>query len=366
MSARPARSVQVLAVLLEPGPQPGLDQWRTLIDAAAQHPDAAVRCWFLRDRRNERWADAGNVDDLRTWAPNRALGSVGLGIVASWLRGRRLRARFAEVDPDVIVLDAGWGERILGAAGDRPVIAVRDDPWPVDADPDEARHPEAGAIVLAEHPDGASGDPTEGRRPIVHWSPYLTEVGSWQAGLVEERHRQRAAIGVAPDAPVVVGWGEDGWVDGSDLFVRTLWYLSDRHGIDATGVWIAPMSDATEVERLRSEAERCGLADRLVLVEPGAGVDLRCGDVVHLPRRVPLEWEIPATCAACDLTLVTCAEAPFPARWIRSVALLDLPGAAAALHRALEEGRPSWAPEVDPVGVLDRLGRAVDAARARR
>jgi hypothetical protein len=359
-------SLRALAVLLEPEPHPGLDQWRTLIEASERAVDADLRCWFLRDRRHERWSGAGNVDDLRTWAPNRALGAIGLGLVASWLRGRRLRARFAEVAPDVIVLDAGWGERLLGAAGPHPIVAVRDDPWPVSADPDEERHPEIGALVLAEHPDGASGDPTAGDRPIVHWSPYLTDIEPWHPDLADERARQRTQLDLPPDAVVVVGWGEDGWVDGSDLFVRTLWYLADRHGIEAHGVWIGPMADATEVDRLRGEAERCGLADRLVLVEPGAGIDLRCGDVVHLPRRVPLEWEIPATCAACDLTLVTCAEVPFRARWIRSGALLDLPGAAADLHDALQEGRMAWSHEVDPAGVLERLGRAVDAVRGRR
>jgi hypothetical protein len=358
-------ATRLLAVLLEPDERPGTQQWRTVLDALGKRTDAQGRIWFLRDRRDERWADAGNVDDLRTWWPNQALGAVGLGLAGSWLRGRRLRRRFVEAAPAVIVLDAGWGQRIVGAAGPSPVVAVRDNPWAPTVDDDEDRHPEVGQIVLGEHPDGADGDPTEGARPRVHWSPYLTEVASWQADLAGERAQQRASLGLPADALVVVGWGEDGWVDGSDLFVRTLWYLSDRHGIEAHGVWIAPLDDDTEVDRLRGEAERCGLEDRLHLVAPDAGIDLRCGDVVHLPRRVPLEWHIPATCAACDLTLVTCAEVPFPARWIRSVPLLDLPGAAVELHRALAEGAARWAAEVDPDGVIDRLHAAVSAVRVR-
>lgn len=353
---------RAVAVLLEPDDRPGTAQWRTLRARADQRADCSIELWFLRDRRDERLPGEGNVDDLRTWWVNGALSAVGLGLAASWLRGRRLRRRFAHAAPDLIVLDAGWGERILGAAGHRPTVAVRSNPWAPAEDDDEVQHPDLGALVLGDHPDGAAGG-LDGPRPLVHWSPYLIDVAPWQVDLAEEQRRQRTSIGVPEGVPVVVGWGDDGWVDGSDLFVRTLWYLADRHGTEAHGVWIAPLDDATEVERLRGEAERCGLGERLHLVAPGSGADLRCGDVVHLPRRVPLEWEIPATCAAADRTLVTSGEVPHAAPWIHEVPLLDLPAAAAALHGALDAGPRRWFVEVDPDGVLDRVLQVVGAVQ---
>src|SRR5690606_20285888 len=98
-------------------------------------------------------------------------------------------------------------------------------------------------------------------------------------------------LGLPEAEPVIAGWGGDGWLDGPDLFIRTLWALGDRHGVPAHGVWFGT-DQPDEAQRLRDEAARCGLADRYHLLPydghgdtPAAAL---CADVALLPSREAL------------------------------------------------------------------------------
>lgn len=347
-------------VAAEPDERPTTDELRLLCEALDERPDVSVHVWFLRDYHRRRWPGTRNVDALRTWWASRLLEAVRLGIGASWLRGRRLRRWFADIDPDAVLLDDGVGARLLPSAPRPPLVIER-------------RNPVAGLTYgfvepTVERPDIVVSylAPPAARDGVESpaWfqvSPFLDD---WH-DLVELGRRAhldgRERLGLPPDVPLVVGWGDAGWVDGSDIFVRTLWYLQDRHGIAAHGLWLGPLDDAVEVQRLTSEAERCGVADRLHLRDDTEPESRWCGDVAFLPSRVPVDALTLATAAACDQAIVTFGPAVVEAPWIRVADYLDLPGAAAHLATSLRDDREPWSTEVDRRRLIDRLVGTVDS-----
>jgi hypothetical protein len=92
------------------------------------------------------------------------------------------------------------------------------------------------------------------------------------------RRRTRATLAL-PEGPLVVGWGNEGWLDGPDVFVRVLWALR-RRGLDVDGVWFGCDEDGPDAERLRSEAERCDVADHFHLRPASTRAARLCGDAV--------------------------------------------------------------------------------------
>jgi hypothetical protein len=320
-------------VVAAPDDRPSTVELGEEVEVLRSMPGVRCEVWFLRDYHDRRWAGARNVDSLRTWWLSRVLALVGLDRVGAVARGRRLRRWQRALRPDVAILHDGYGARVLDGCAPRPVVVVRRNEDVGDTYGfDEARL-ERGDVTLASTPAPADGDdrpwiviPSGDR--IEQLEPALTDAR-------RARRHGRQELGLEGRVPLVVGWGDDGWVDGSTAFVRTLWFLEHRHGIVAHGAWFAPMDDDVEVGRLRSEAERCGLADRLVLLPPSPTHQQWCGDVAVLPWRVPPSSEVAAVAGACRVPLVAFEPLPLDAPWCLGAPVLDVPALATAASAAL-------------------------------
>ncbi|MFM7068435.1 MAG: hypothetical protein ACKOYM_03140, partial [Actinomycetes bacterium] len=99
-----------------------------LAESLADLPQVHVATWFLRraaDAPTESaraWRNERVVDDLRTWFPVRAARAARLERVAGWIAGARLRRWFAQVHPQLVVLDDALGGRILPKGFDGAVV----------------------------------------------------------------------------------------------------------------------------------------------------------------------------------------------------------------------------------------------------
>lgn len=337
---------------------------RSLLDLVAEldrRPETAVALWYLRDGEDpEPGAPAPDhvVDHLRTWRPavvvDRVLGPAN----GNRLRAVRLRRWLRDLDPDVVLLDDGLGDRILGSLGPSVVRVARRNVEPPDtALLEPAAPPSADLWLVAPGADPAPADAGAVlvERPVRD----LAEAARLAAPVAQARLRERA--GLPPDAPVVVGWGE-GFLDGTELFPRLLWALAARHGVVAHGLWVGPLVTPDEEARLRAEAERCGVGERYHLVREGPALRT-CGDVAVLPyrdraddpRQPTAELPMVAVAVAAGLPVAAFAAAVAlddPA--VTSVADLDLDALAAAVAAGLAGDR-------SPAGRRAR----VEAARRR-
>lgn len=247
-----------------------------LVAELRRRPGLRTSLWLLHRGDGETVAAERFVEDLRTGQPAAWLQAVGVSSIAGWLRDRKLQRWWRLASPDAVVLDDGRGARVI--AGHPAVVLVNTD---------VPSHDMQGGTLVASDlqvmPDGVE--------PIVELAlgessrfQDLHDVLEFCSGTARWRVRRRLGL-PADDLPLVVGWGSDVWFDGVDVFVRSLWALEHVHGVVARGLWIGLDAAEDEVERLTSEARRCGLGDRITYV-PAGDADARfCGDVVLLPYR---------------------------------------------------------------------------------
>jgi hypothetical protein len=269
--------IGVLVITAYPDDRESTRQLRRMVTNLESHPGVTTEVWFLRcTDHQEPWPGARVIDRLRTWAPARALSAVGLDRAAGVLRGARVKAWLRRLDPDVVLLDDGLGDRLTEHAP-RPLRrVVRLNPV---APADRAMEPPLGdapADLLLTHPSVAEPEPSARLRLVG------AHLGHRPAAIrqVDQRARlaTRRSLDLPTDCPLVVGWGSDGWLDGPDVFIRTMWALR-RRGVDAHGVWFGLGSDPNELERMVSEAERCEVTDRMHF-RPEITLEARlCGDV---------------------------------------------------------------------------------------
>lgn len=366
-AASGSEPVRILVVVASPDARAGTERLGDLVDALAARPDVTVEVWFLRCAWNERrWPGSRLVDELRTWAPASALDAVGLRRVGAGLRGLRLRSWLRRAAPDLVVLDDGLGERVLGGLAPGVVVAHRYQTEPAPDAHLEAPPGRTPDVVLVP-PSGVGALPAvaAGVERVVEYETRDDWAEARRAGSEGSRRRARRRLGVPDDAPLVTGWGDAGWVDGPDVFVRVLWALEDRHGIAAGGRWFGSDADAHEVERLRAEATRCGLGDRFDVHPFGTLEDRVCGDAVLLPSRDQVDDEqvLAAICSGAAVVTFPVTSLDDPA--VHVVDHLDVDGAAAALVAVLAEDRDERAAGVrrrhDLQSLLDEL-----VARGRR
>jgi hypothetical protein len=342
--------------------RPSTPQLRLLLEAMVRRPDVTVDVWFLRPIWYgdvlEPLPTSGRppwiVDELRTWPPGRALEAIGLGRVAAGLRGLRLRRRLREVGPDLVLLDDGVGDRILGPGEARAVRVAR-----LNADVSPAAGLEAvatdGIDLWLTVPGGPAPAGAGAERSV---SGLLGEHG-WARRQAdpEVRARLRRSVGLEPDAFVVSGWGGTSWVDGPDLFVRALWALEAHHGIRAHGLWVAIDPEPQDVARLEAEAERCGVGDRFHLVSGDDELRL-CGDAALLPYRCEGDAFVLDALAA-GLAVVAFEAVGWEDEGIEVVADLDVDAAAAALAAVDPSARDARVEaarhRLDPDGLVDEL-----------
>ena len=161
----------------------------------------------------------------------------------------------------------------------------------------------------------------------------------------------RAQAGVPIGEPLILGWGEDAWIDGPDIFIRALWALEHRHGITAHGLWVSPRELDEEEARLRAEAARCGVGERYHRDhryrladedEPrgSAPFGLRaCGDAILLPYRSPTDPFDVLDVLCSGLGVVTFGSIFIEDPQLRVVEYLDVDAAAAQLADLLQQDR---------------------------
>ena len=357
------RPTSVLVITSNPDQRESTSSLREIVDELRRRPDVRVEVWFLRAYEPAvPWEGARVADSLRTWGPARALDLVGAGRVADALRGLRLRAWIRRADPDGIILGDGVGDRLIEHAPRRPVRIERTNPSPPDfADMEPPPVAPADLHIVSGNPLS----PHDATRLVEPVYPFIICEDGKDFGDTPTREQQLSELGLPADAVVIVGWGADGWLDGPDLFIRSLWFLEQRHGIVAHGVWAGSGSDAHEVDRLRAEAARCGVEDRFhYLTRLTRGVKL-CGDAVFLPYRSSPERDglLPVITSGGAVVTFPVIDPDYPA--VHVVPHLDVEAAAAAIAVAVSEDRDvrqyESLREIDLVTFADDL---IDAIRS--
>lgn len=227
---------------------------RNLVLALDERADVQVSIWYLRDGDGERADGARIVDELRQWAPSKALERVGLGRLAGVLRGRRLRSWYRDVDPDAVLLDDGIGLRVV-PRGANPKVVVRENDQPP---ADSAMEPilvavDQADIVIAARP--RRGD--RGNTVVV--------AGDLTNHLDSDRRSKVAATRSAlrlNEGALVAGWaGQDEHRD-LERFMRVIRELDA--GQPVAGVWFARVEPASTAGFIRL-ADSHGLGDRVSL-----------------------------------------------------------------------------------------------------
>lgn len=357
--------MSILVVTASPDERASTATLRVVVDELRRRADVDVAVWFLRSTPAEEvWPGSIVVDSLRDWWPARLLGGAGIPRVPAALRGLRLRSWNRRVAPDAVLLDDGLGERVLVGTPGHPVLIARPNaelPEHADWEPAPVAAP---AIVLV--PPGGSPPVAPGARAIP--SPHVRDYTEARVNSDPlQRARSRELLGIEWSGPLVVGWGDDGWIDGPDLFVRALWALEARHGHEVGGLWLGLGADPHEVDRLRAEAERCGVGDRCWFRSADTLAARCCGDAAFLPYRGPGDPTELLEAVAAGLVVVTFPGALVEDPAIEVVDHLDVDAAAAALHAALVTDRAAFVESArDRLDVgpwVDRLLAAIVAAR---
>lgn len=296
-----------------------------------------VSLWFLRDHGRAVPAGAQVVDSLRTWPPAARLDGAGIPVVGDLLRGARLRRWYRDASPDVVLLDDALGERVLPRAGRtlRRVLRFNSEP-PTDLAV-EGPPATSGHVVLAA--PGSSPPIVPGAGVVV--STAIRDLSAARAaGAPTAVRAARQLLGLPVSEPIITGWGNDGWIDGPDLFVRMLWFLEHHHHVHAHGVWFGPLGvDPHEAAELRDEADRCGLSDRFHLRPTGTLALRLLGDATFLPRREPAGRIDVIDAVASGSTVVTFHDVGIDDPSILRVDPLDVDAAADALAGSLERDR---------------------------
>ncbi|MFM7068006.1 MAG: hypothetical protein ACKOYM_00970, partial [Actinomycetes bacterium] len=323
------RPVSVLVVTALPDERPSTAQLYRLCDQL-RSDGARVTIWYLR-RLDHQVPPAGTrvVDDLRTSRTLSLLDRVGAGALSLRLRGQILRSWLRTVQPDVVLLDDGLGERVLDPLRTTPPLVVRHNQQPPEFAELEPLPRRVGAITIAAPERAAAFDDVPDLYTELPSSPTAMEGLPFRDPSV--RARTRAAYELPTDRTLVTGWGDDGWLDGPDLFVRILWALEARHGIAVDGAWFGLAADANEADRLVAEAQRCGLAGRF-WHRPEYQLDgPLSGDAVLLPHRSPTDPDERLAAMVTGAGVVTFESASPPGPGVVRVADLDVEAAATAL-----------------------------------
>lgn len=321
---------------------------RLLVTARALNaqPGISVHTCLLRDADQgaERWPNAMVVDDLRLWRPSRLLSSIGLWRIAGKLRGAKLRLWFRRSTPDIVILNDGLGVRLARYWPDDVGLAVRENPDTPHAavmETTAAGGDRVGAVVTGS---AAASEASVVARRLAADTAFHFDVAPRRNAADAARSAARERVGVLPDETVVVGWGTDGWLDGADIMIRTLWYLEHHHGVRAHGLWLRS-GPALDTSFLIEEAQRCGLADRFHIKPNDDPSDRWCGDAVFLPYRDGLDRNELLPIAAAGLPVVAFASETSPGPWLGLAPSLDPVAAAAELATSLRRGVDSWWPD---------------------
>ena len=238
-----AQRRSVLMILATPSERADSETIRRLGIELERHGRFSVTTWYLRDLKAEAPTSTWVVDRLRTAGSAQALANVfGPGVALRW-NGLRLRQRLRALAPDVVILDGGRGERVVASRRDRHrlVALVRSDQTP--DDDLEPSDPTVFDAVIA--PAGRSLDaPARNASGTVLGLPVFAHdpaaMAYWSSA---NRAKARQHLGITGERPMVVGWGDDGWLDGVDLFIRTLWAIETKQGVQIEGVGLGRSVD---------------------------------------------------------------------------------------------------------------------------
>jgi hypothetical protein len=318
-----------------------------------RRPDVRVATFVLRgDRPPDAWPRSRVVDDLRTWLPARVVERAGASRLAGRLRGLRLRSWLARERPDVVLLHQGLGGRVESLVRTPHVAVVR-----LDSDDaavaDEAPFPRAPDLLIVG--PGCAAD-AQRLWPGVQQRTYPANRPQGA------RARVRARLGVPDGALLVTGRGEDGWLDGPDLFIRTMWELEHRCGTRAHGAWFGLGADPNQVVRLRDEIARCGLDGRVQIVEDPGDESIGSGDVTLLPYRHGMHPQVPMAEIAAGSPVVSFPVWAIDEPSLHIVPHLDLAAAAGAIVAAAGERRPDTEP-TGPAAWADQFLADTESAR---
>jgi hypothetical protein len=361
-------ALSILVVTSAPDLRDSTGELAALVTELRRRPGVTVSVWFLRNGDGSQWHDSRVVDDLRTRPVPAAIDKLRLAPLAGVVRGRVLRSWWAEVDPDVVLLDDALGERLLPEDHSSLVVVHRMNTVP----PGDASL-ETPAVVAAdiqlvplagELPDGPRARAVLRTTPRTDLEPARPFVDSDSRAIV------RGRLGLPADGLLVVGWGEHAWFDGPDMFVRTIWNLRERHGVDAHGLWVGGDGDGEVAALIDDEVSRCGISGHLTHV-PRSTLDARlCGDVVLLPYRDEgeIEWVREAAITGCEIVTFPVWHTAVPG--LRAVDHLDLEAASEAILAAAGGDRTARAEAASSAldvatFVDDLLGAIADARRAR-
>ncbi|MFN8016920.1 MAG: hypothetical protein U0P45_02220 [Acidimicrobiales bacterium] len=289
--------------------------------AMRDHLGAHVEVWYLR--RGHKPPYAGRVwdgptrciDHLRTWWPA-VLAGIGGQRTAGVVRGWQLRRWMRSAAPDLVILDDGQGARavpgiervpaiVVRRSGEEPLYGAWEDEWTGRVD-----------LVIDASEEGA-------REAGGAWLPRLTTV------------KHRVGTGPLGPVPTIVGVGTDSWLDGADLFVRVLWHLEHHHRLIVRGRWHLTGSEPSDRERLLEEADRCGVADRLELVEGPIEVGADDAPVICVPARLALLTDELLALVVEGAVVVTFYEPDQVVPGVIALPPFDVPGLADAVAATL-------------------------------
>lgn len=359
--------LSILVVTSTPDHRDSTTELGVLVTELRRRPAVKVNVWFLRHGETTPWPDSRIVDDLRTLPLPAAIDKVGLTPLAGVIRGRTLRKWWAEVDPDVVLLDDALGERLLPEDRSDLVVVHRMNTTPPSDAGLETPASVAADIQLIplkstprEGPRGRTVLGTTRRSDLEPARPFADGVA---------RAIVRSRLGLPADGLLVVGWGEHAWFDGPDMFVRAIWYLRERHDVDAHGLWVG--DDEGDVAAVvDDESTRCGLSEH-VTHGPRSTIDARlCGDVAFLPYRDEGDLRSVHEAAVVGCPVVTFPVWPSNDPTLRTVDHLDLEAAAVAIVEASQVDRSAAtaaaSARLDVGPFIDDLLDAVAHARGSR
>lgn len=346
----------MLAITAWPDDRRSTENLGMIVAEINRRAGCSAHLWYLRTTDHQVPAEQTRViDSLRTWPPCAALDRIGLGPLAAWVRGRRVRWWLRDVQPDVVILDDGLGEHVLSPLRRRPALVVRhNDVSPEDLHMEPPPRNEAQLFVVP--PSAAEASTT---RSDVYVEYPFADTDARTYSDPTRRDAARRANDLPMDVDLVVGWGDDGWLDGPDLFLRTIWALEHRHGRIVHGVWFGLVADPHEAERLRREADRLGIADRFHHRERDSMGGRLSGDAVLFPYRSTADAEDVRDAILSGTLVVAFRATDVDDPVIRRVRDLDVDEAAAAIHAGLDEDRmqrwESSRARVDVALLADRI-----------
>ena len=336
-------SFSVLVVTAEPDDRHSTQVLRRIVDELDRREGVGVTTVFLRPGTTpaDGWGRVRVVDDLRTHWFSRVLAVFG-SRPSGWFRGWTLRRWMAEGAAGVVVLDDGLGERVVQSIRPRPVVVIRsNEALPASAELEPPPLRTADLVLRAPEANPETPDSLE--------SGHLLDAQRRASRAANARAAIREGLSVPPEERLLVGWGPDPWLDGTGLFIRTLWYIQQRSTMPIHGLWLGLDRDDAALAELQMEVERCGLVGRMHFQDLSDEATKWSGDAVFLPHRTEvLDLDGMLDVVAAGLQVVTFAPAILHDPAFRAVSPLDLDSAAQLLTEALHE---------DPQRKVDRTRR---------